>query len=329
MSHLSSELLQEIVSLSQQCLLVVDASKPKAEIVYANPAYEHKSGYTRAELEGSAWLSHAAAEEDAPGLVQLRHGIDCEEPLELNLPFLRKDGDIWQGRMRLTPLLANGSDRRLWLVQHRGDDRVNGADDRVNGDGTELLKRALGRARRKLASLDRIDAVTGLMSRGHFELLLKRELAVSRREQRSLCLFLFEVPELDVYRRTFGDNAADSCLRMIGAQITGTFRRASDICARFDESTLVVVILGQDEEQAARLARLVEQKTRNLGLHNPRGSLGRYVIVRSGWAPADPPGIDAGELVARARSALAAADGNDREAGARPGPGRPVSAVPV
>jgi len=293
---LSLELFEQIVALSSQSLLVVDASGPEIRIVYANPAFERLCGYPAEELIGSVWLDYAAAEPDSPELVQLKRAVVCDEPVELKLPFLRKDGEIWLGRLSLIPL-TGGRDQRLWLVQHR-------ARDHASDEGAELLKRALGRARRKLASLDRTDQVTGLMSRGQFELLLRRELAVARRESLSLCLMMFTVPELDVYRRTFGDNAADSCLRMIGAQIAGTFRRASDLCARFDASTLVVAMLGQDEEQAGQLVQLVEKKARNLGLHNPRGNLGRRVFVQGVRVEADPDADDVDKLVARCTAEL-------------------------
>ena len=301
MESLSSKLLEEIVSLSSQSLLVVDASGPDLEIVYVNPAYEDTSGYTRDALIGTAWLTHAAAEDDAPELIQLRRSVVCDEPVELNLPFVRQDGEIWLGRLRLTPLKSCSKDRRLWLVQCRADEPSGSA-------GAELLKRALGQARRKLASLDRIDQVTGLLSRGQFELTLRRELAVARREQRSLCLLLFNVPELEIYRQTFGDNAADSCLRMIGAQIAGTFRRASDLCARFDTSTLAVALLGQTGEEVDQMIALVEKKARNLGLHNPRGRLGRYVIVSGVWVATDPAGDDLEGLMARCDTARKAAE---------------------
>lgn len=299
MAKLSSELLEEIVALSTGCLLVVDAAGPEARIVFANPAYETLSGYGSAELEGTAWLSRAAPDDDAPELVRLRRSLACGEAVEFSLPFLRRDAEIWLARMRLTPLKAAGPEHRLWLVEHR-------SDDRASGDNAELLKRALGSARRKLASLDRVDSVTGLVSRSHFELLLKHGLAVARRERRALCLMVFDVPELDTYRQTFGDNAADSCLRMVGAQIAGTFRRASDLCARLEGSVLIAAVLDQENSQAAELAALVERKVRNLGLHNPRGRLGRYIYLRSAWVRSDPEEDQVEPLIAKTMSALEA-----------------------
>ena len=134
--------------------------------------------------------------------------------------------------------------------------------------------------------------------------MLRRDIALARRNQTSLHLLLFAIPELETYRRTFGAKAADSCLRMIGAQITGTFRRASDLCARVDETTIAVAALGQDDEQAARLVAVVEMKTRNLGLHNPRGRLGKHVVVRGAWTSAEPASDDIERLFGRARAEL-------------------------
>lgn len=298
---LSYEILQEIVSSSAEGLLVLDASGPEISIVYANPAYEILSGCNAAELEGTPWLMQLAADDDSSEIVELKRRVLCDEAVELSLPLLRKDGDIRPARVRLVPLRSGSAGDRIVLAQHL-------RQESPRGDNAELLKRALGSARRKLATLDRMDPVTGLLSRAQFELLLRRELAVSRREQRGLCLMLFQVPELDAYRQTFGDNAADSCLRMIGAQISGTFKRASDLCARIDRATLAVAVLGQDEEEALQLIAIVERKARSLGLHNPRGREGRYIFVRGVHVAAEPETDDVVSLTARGLARFEAPD---------------------
>ena len=179
MPSISRELLEEIVALSAESLLVVDASGPEAAIVYANPAYESTSGYSCDELTGSPWLNHAAMEDEAPELQQLRQRLAAGNALEFSLPFLRKDGEIWLGSLRLKPLNAGDGDKRLWLVQHQN--REIPAQD-----GAELLKRVLSRARHKLANLEKIDPVTGLMSRSALDFTLRRELAMARRNGGSI-----------------------------------------------------------------------------------------------------------------------------------------------
>jgi diguanylate cyclase (GGDEF)-like protein/PAS domain S-box-containing protein len=308
---LSIELLTEVASLSSQGLLVVDASGSGISIVYANPAFQAMAGFTPSELDGSDWLAYAAVDDESAEVARLRQQLAQSEPFELNIPFLRPGGDVWYAALKCSPLKAGTVGRRLWLIEHPVVDVAHGAS-------AEMLKRALGQARRKLASLDRVDQVTGLLSRSHFEMLLRHELAVSRREDRQLTLMLFAVPELDIYRRTFGDNAADSCLRMIGAQIAGTFRRASDLCARLDESLLAVVALGQSDQQAANLVATVKNKTRNLALHNPRGTLGRHIVLQGVWVQADPEGDDSDRLIGRARETLAATTGGSQESATNP-----------
>lgn len=297
MGFLDNDLFSEIVSISATGLLVVDASGPDVDIVYANPAYETESGFEADELVGTSWLSYVAADEGSQELVRLKQSVTSSEPLAFNLPFLRKDGNIWLGRLKLTPLESSPDDRRLVLVEHRSGERPTGED-------AELLKRALGLARKRLASLDRVDPVTGLMSKMQFSLMLRRELAVARREDKSLHVLFFAIPELDIYRGTYGNNAADSCLRMIGAQIAGTFRRASDLSGRIDESMLAVAVCGYDSDEAMQRVALVEKKARNLGLHNPRGRHGRYIVVHGVVVAADPAADDAETLLGRAAAAL-------------------------
>jgi diguanylate cyclase (GGDEF)-like protein/PAS domain S-box-containing protein len=294
---LENDLFAEIASISASGMLVVDASSPDVEIVYANSAYETASGFAPDDLVGTSWLSYLAADEDSPEFVRLKQSVLCSETVTFNLPLLRKDGNIWLGRLRLTPLESSPQERRLVLVEHRTEEHPSAED-------AELLKRALGLARKRMASLDRTDPVTGLMSKTQFSLMLRRELAISRRENRGLYLMLFSIPELDIYRGTYGNNAADSCLRMIGAQIAGTFRRVSDLSARIDESTLAVAVSGYDSEEAEQRIALVEKKARNLGLHNPRGRSCRYIVVQGVAVAGDPAVDDADALIGRARTIL-------------------------
>src|SRR5690606_13844875 len=109
----------------------------------------------------------------------------------------------------------------------------------------------------------------------------------------------------DVYRQTFGVKAADSCVRMIGAQLSSTLRRAGDLCARYDDTTLVAAVIGQDESEASRLAERIVANVRGLRLHNPRAKSGRYVLVESALSGGLPqPADDADALLERARREL-------------------------
>ena len=92
---------------------------------------------------------------------------------------------------------------------------------------------------------------------------------------------------------------------MIGAQVMRALRRAGDLCARYDECTLVASVIGQDAGEIQQVADKIAENVRKLGLHNPRAQLGRYVTVRSALVSCTPgKNDDAQSAIERALSKL-------------------------
>lgn len=293
---LSHTILEQIVASTREGILLVESVSPGFAIAFANRAYEAQSGYAAGELAGSAWSTHFAVRDDSAELVELKRAIACRESCRLRMPFIRKDGAIWRAEIDLTPI--DGRDgAKLCLVQHRP---IEANAEPPRGP----LPRRIARARLPAVALDRADPITGLFSLDYFVNLLRRDLSIARREQRAITVILLEVVELDAYRQTFGANAADSCLRMIGAQLAGTFGRASDLCGRYDATTFVAAIQGQGLDKALLLAERVKQKTRNLGLHNPRAKTERHITLRCAGVEADVSSDDVARLLDRAREKL-------------------------
>src|SRR6185369_14087632 len=234
---LSRHTLEQMVARSSEGILLADAQDPNLPIVYANPAYEALTGYTVEELAGNSWPLVKRDVEGQPELERLKAAIGRSESCQVMLPDLRKDGTSWLSHVAVEPLYNARGELKYFLCIQKPV--TNGAAEHaVTEVEVTLLQRELGRARQKIASLDRIDPSTGLMRFGYFQEIMRRDLAIARRDQRMITLLLFEIVEFEAYRQTFGSKAADSCQRMIGAQIMRTLRRAGDLCARYDDSTL-------------------------------------------------------------------------------------------
>jgi diguanylate cyclase (GGDEF)-like protein/PAS domain S-box-containing protein len=277
---LSRHTLEQMVTLSSEGILLADAQDPKLPVVYANPAYEMLSGYTVEELTGTSWQLAKRDAEGQPELERLKAAIGRSEPCRVTLPDLRKDGTVWLSDVTVEPLYNARGELKYFLCIQRPVQHAAGGETPADVEVT-LLQHELGRARQKIASLDRIDPGTGLMRLGHFQELMRRDLALARRDGRVITLLLFDIVEFEVYRQTFGSKAADSGQRMIGAQIMRTLRRAGDLCARYDDSTLVAAVIDQGPSDLQKLADQVAQNVRKLFLHNPRAKRDRYVTVRS------------------------------------------------
>jgi PAS domain S-box-containing protein/diguanylate cyclase (GGDEF)-like protein len=299
LQSLSRHILEQIVASSAEGILLIDARDPNLRIAYANAAYESLSGYSAVELDGTSWNSLLAGDETTADSAKVRSAIGSAEPCAALIPYYRKDGTTWLAEASIRPLAGPRGETYYLLVQHAPG---SAQPDQPTNVQVDLLQRALGQAKQKIASLSRTDVVSGLMRYEYFLSLFKREVAIARREKCPLAIVIFEIIELAIYRQTFGGNAADSCLRMVGAQIAGVFRRASDLCARCDEASFVVAVRGQDAQQVNALTARVSEKVRNLGLHNPRGQSGRHLAVRSLVADAGGESDDSDAIIAHIRA---------------------------
>jgi two-component system, cell cycle response regulator len=332
--QLTRQVLEQVVSRTSEGIVVADARAEGLPVVYANPAYETLTGYTLQELTGSACplLRSCAAESSQaspPEVEKLQQAIDRAQSCEVIVPDLRKDGSRWFSEVNVEPLFDDGGEVQYLLFRQRpastvpdsrqdraatdvatGDERAAHWESKNEGKASsaavcsevQLLQRELGRARQKIDSASRTDSRTGLLRLEYFAELVERDLDIARREKTGVALMLFEVMEFDAYRATFGGSAAESCLRMIAAQLNGTLRRASDLATRCTETSYVAFVRARDRDEARALAQRIQRNVRGLGLHNPRAAVSRHVGVSPGVVHVVPgPEDDLDSLLVRAR----------------------------
>jgi len=291
---LNRHTLEQIVAASSAGVLIVDASHPELPVVYANAAYEQLTGFTLGDLAGHPWAPLARAAEGDEMFAPLKAAIGRGAAYRAAISDVRKDGASFTCDLAVTPLHGPRGDLRYFLLSHESAvaaKRVARAAETSAppGDASAesaasaeiaLLQRELGTARQKIATIDRIDPATGLVRFAHFQETLRRDLAMARRDRRFVTILVFEIVEFAVYRQTFGDKAADSCQRMIGTQIMRALRRAGDLCARYDETTLVAAVIGQHASEVQPLTERIADGVAQLRLHNPRAKGSRYIETR-------------------------------------------------
>jgi len=279
--RLSRDTLEQIVVLSSEAFLLADAQRPELPVVFVSPAYAALTGCSAEELNGQPLplLDGADADEE---LGRLKSALASAEACRATVPVPRKEGLPSPMLVIAEPLYNADGDLKYYLLVQRP---VGAAGDQpasvtTGAAGVATLSSEPARVRAKPAAVDRTDPATGLLRFSHFQETLSRDLSFSQRERLQVTLLLFSIVEFDVYRKTFGSKAAESCQRMIGAQIARTLRRAGDLCARYDDSTLVAAVVGQGPEEVRHLADRIAENVRRLALHNPRARLGRYITIR-------------------------------------------------
>lgn len=160
------------------------------------------------------------------------------------------------------------------------------------------VQHALLKAKRRIRDLSRDDPVTGLLNERAFREVLDHDWAVAAREKSSLAVVVFSLDDFDAYVDVFGRHAADSCLRRVGQAIRRCLRRASDVVGRLEREQLAVLSHAPDEHAVQDFAARISTAVRELGLHHPRSSAGRFVTVsfRVGLIQAAEESRGAGEF---------------------------------
>lgn len=270
MKPLQRQILEQLIAGSSEPLLVARIDHPDWPVVLCNSAF--------VEIAGSDdVLSRAFAD-----VVEEMVGRECA--LEVS-EFVRLEQEI------TLPVTVGGHEYLLAVKPlERSSDALErycvaywlGSSALRSSAGAGEAQRALLRARRRIRDLTRDDPVTGLSNAKTFDEVLAHDWAVAAREKTRLAIVAFELQDFDKYQAVFGQHAADSCLHRVAQSIRRCQRRASDVAARVSGTQgdrLVVLSHAADEDGVAAFANTIVTAVRELGLHHPRSSTGKFVTV--------------------------------------------------
>ncbi len=291
------QVLQALIDASPDGIVVCDANQ-RWPVTYVNRAFEQLCGYSAAELQGRNLNFLQQSENEQEGLSILRAALREGTSCRVTLRNYRKDGSAFVNEMQLIPLYDH--DRRLtrFASFHRvGFNNQPATLEDVPADPMLNTQRMLAYVRD--------DKLTGLLRRSYFEDLLRRDFALTQREAKPHTVFLFGIDQAAAYRDVFGALGAEQTFKRIARTIAGCFRRSTDLCARWEETEIVVANMSVDPLQAQRLAETVLARVRDLAIHHPRSPGSRFVTISAGVV-SEPPAQRAtsAQFIARALVAL-------------------------
>jgi diguanylate cyclase (GGDEF)-like protein/PAS domain S-box-containing protein len=288
---LTPELLEGLLNALPDGVSLIEAG-PGHRVVYLNDAAARLAGNDRAQLTGAPSRLFAESVE-AAARAQLTEALSQQREVRVLFRDRRGDGTSFWHDVQLRPV-AQGPLAGHALVVHR-----------------EAGARTSGRADAAAAEIiQRVDVLTGLATRLWCEQMLVRDCSAAGREGRPLTLFLVHIDALERYAETFGRSGADACERRVGRALAAAFRRASDCLAHWEPGRFLAFASAMSLEQASTHAATLLARVRELRIHHPRSTAGRYLTasIGVGWGV---PGRHGGEqaLIAAAQMALGTAQG--------------------
>jgi diguanylate cyclase (GGDEF)-like protein/PAS domain S-box-containing protein len=280
MSSVEPNLLKHLVESAPEGVALCEARGGDWPVVFVNPAMEQLTGYSADQIVGRNLRFLQADDRDQEGVLKIKNALRDGDACHALIRNYRRDGTMFWNEMRLVPLRApDGSITHFASFHREGATlRTDTREQRDPSMSTQTMMAYL-----------RDDKLTGLLRRPYFEDLIKRDWGLAQRESRRLSFLVFDLDHFAAYRDVFGRQGADQSFRRIARVIGGCFRRASDLCGRFDEDQIAALTTGLDLSQAAKLADAVLARVRDLAIHHPRSSVLRYVTASAGVVSMVPP----------------------------------------
>ncbi len=104
LTEMQLQLRKQAIEFSPSGFSIADARLPDLPLIYINPAFEKKTGYTALEAIGRNCRFLQGDDRDQPGIQRIREAIQNEQPVTEVLRNYRKDGTLFYNELNLAPI---------------------------------------------------------------------------------------------------------------------------------------------------------------------------------------------------------------------------------
>jgi diguanylate cyclase (GGDEF)-like protein len=177
--------------------------------------------------------------------------------------------------------------RERRLREQAGELARSNATLRAKLDEIEALQVRLDDMRQR-------DALTGVYNRAYLNDVLEHQLSLARHEGKPLSVVLLDIDHLKKINETYGQQAGDEVIRVLGSQLLSTLAETQIIACRHGGDEFMMVLPGIEIEMAARLAE--QWRSHIAGSHPVFGNFGLQATVTAGVAGYPRHGKTAEEL---------------------------------
>lgn len=274
-ASLASELASYLEAIGQHALVSVTDSA--GQIIQVNNRFCAVSGYSQDELLGQNHSIVNSGIHPKSFFGNLWSVITSGNNWQGEICNRAKSGELYWVDSTIVPIKdEEGNVQRYISVRLDITDRILREAE---------IKKAyddLAGANAQLEELSRIDSLTDLSNRRHFDEALTTEIERMSRSNKFLTLILCDIDYFKKYNDTYGHQAGDDCLRKVAGSLKANFSRASDVVARYGGEEFAVVLPDVDKEAAIKLAERMRINIQNLNIPHKSSEKEKIVTLSAG-----------------------------------------------
>lgn len=144
--------------------------------------------------------------------------------------------------------------------------------------------RELTRTHERLRELSRVDSLTGLYNRRHFQEVLERVWERAQFDGGHLSILMVDVDHFKKFNDRYGHPAGDECLAQIAKVLQQTLRRPDDMVARYGGEEFIALLPQTEASYAVVVADRIRAAVEALHMRHESSTSSHFVTVSVGVA---------------------------------------------
>ncbi|RZI82267.1 MAG: GGDEF domain-containing protein [Rubrivivax sp.] len=136
----------------------------------------------------------------------------------------------------------------------------------------------------RLQKVSRVDAMTGVYNRRHFQEYLSQAWQRAQHDGAEMAVIMIDVDHFKNYNDRYGHPAGDDCLVKVAKAMAPCLGRAGDLVARLGGEEFIVVLPNADASVAQRVAERIRQAIETLHIRHEDSGTASVVTASVGVA---------------------------------------------
>jgi diguanylate cyclase (GGDEF)-like protein len=146
----------------------------------------------------------------------------------------------------------------------------------------QLLFKALKNANRQLEQLNRLDPLTCIANRRHFDEFLQQAINRAKRHNTPLSLLIIDIDFFKLYNDHYGHQQGDTCLIEVAKQLSKYAQRDGELAARYGGEEFAIVLSDLLPEEALEHAQKCLQSIKALKIEHAASTCNPFVTISMG-----------------------------------------------
>ncbi|MGC5324329.1 diguanylate cyclase [Brevibacillus sp. SYSU BS000544] len=178
------------------------------------------------------------------------------------------------------------------------------------GVAEDITEKKMADARMKEANqmlqrLSKLDGLTEIANRRHFDEVMDIEWNRCRKESKELSLIMLDIDYFKLFNDQYGHLGGDECLKRIAQSIEGALDRPNDLAARYGGEEFAVILPDTDMGSAFSIAEKIRTNIELLQISHAGSKVSDIVTISLGISTVKPePGIESKLVIEQADFAL-------------------------